>query len=193
MRTTFFLIFISILGSLLVLVTTSSQSYVQKASASSGSCPAGQVKDWAGICFNKSEAKACITCTPGSAAASTTEKPVSNTASEKPTESAGQKKCPEELSNLGLCSTDEKAKKISTEKARMIQNSVNDRCVAAGLCKKSVSNTASEKPTESVEKTKEPTTLSLTIPGEIQAGGPIITSTRERYGCLFVGKWYIDV
>jgi len=31
-------------------------------------CPAGQVKDWAGICWDKSVAKACITCAPGSAA-----------------------------------------------------------------------------------------------------------------------------
>jgi hypothetical protein len=35
----------------------------------SDQCPAGKVKDWAGICFNKSEAKACPTCAPGSAAA----------------------------------------------------------------------------------------------------------------------------
>jgi hypothetical protein len=32
-------------------------------------CPFGQIKDWAGICFKESEAKACPTCAPGSAAA----------------------------------------------------------------------------------------------------------------------------
>ena len=31
-------------------------------------CPAGQVRDWAGFCWDKSVAKACITCAPGSAA-----------------------------------------------------------------------------------------------------------------------------
>jgi hypothetical protein len=73
------MILISILAILLVVTTISSQSHVKKASASSESCPAGQVKDWAGICFNKSEAKACPTCAPGSAAPA--EKP---TAAEKP-------------------------------------------------------------------------------------------------------------
>ncbi|MGB6528140.1 MAG: hypothetical protein WBF33_08540 [Candidatus Nitrosopolaris sp.] len=85
---------VATLGLILTMVTTiSSQSYVKKASASSESCPAGQVKDWAGICFNKSEARVCITCAPGSAAAS--EKPTeaateksASTASEKPTEAA---------------------------------------------------------------------------------------------------------
>ena len=48
-------------------------------------CPAGKVRDWAGICFNKSEAKACLTCEPGSAAPA--EKPAS-TAGEKPEASA---------------------------------------------------------------------------------------------------------
>lgn len=32
-------------------------------------CPFGQIKDWAGICFKDSEAKACPTRAPGSAAA----------------------------------------------------------------------------------------------------------------------------
>ena len=54
--------------------TISSQPYVRKTSAQFtpmhgiGSCSAGKVRDWAGICFNKSEAKACLTCAPGSAA-----------------------------------------------------------------------------------------------------------------------------
>ena len=70
---------IGILAILLMVGTVSSQSYVKKASAlftpmhGIGSCPAGKVRDWAGICFNKSEAKACLTCEPGSAAAA--EKP----------------------------------------------------------------------------------------------------------------------
>ena len=63
------MILIGILAILLVVTTISSQSYVKKASASSESCPAGQLKDWLGICFNKSQAKACPTCAPGSAAA----------------------------------------------------------------------------------------------------------------------------
>jgi hypothetical protein len=77
---------IGILAILLVVTAISSQSYVKKASAlftpmhGIGSCPAGKVRDWAGICFNKSEAKACITCAPGSAAPA--EKPES-TAAEK--------------------------------------------------------------------------------------------------------------
>ncbi|MGC2574097.1 MAG: hypothetical protein WA364_21495 [Candidatus Nitrosopolaris sp.] len=40
-------------------------------------CPSGQIKDWAGICFKESEAKACPTCAPGSAAAA--EKPSTST------------------------------------------------------------------------------------------------------------------
>src|SRR5215472_1988341 len=62
---------IGILAILLMVGTISSQSYVKKASAlsfGSGPCPAGKVRDWTGICFNKSEAKACPTCAPGSAA-----------------------------------------------------------------------------------------------------------------------------
>jgi hypothetical protein len=61
-----------LLFAVLLLSVFSSVSYVKKASAS-GECPSGQIKDWAGICFNKSEAKACLTCAPGSAAAA--EKP----------------------------------------------------------------------------------------------------------------------
>src|SRR5215831_10018821 len=67
---------VATLGLILMMVATiPSQSYIKKASASSESCPAGQVKDWAGLCFNKSEAKACPSCAPGSAAAA--EKPKS--------------------------------------------------------------------------------------------------------------------
>jgi len=67
---------VATLGLILMMVATiPSQSYIKKASASSESCPAGQVKDWAGICFNKSEAKACPSCAPGSATAA--EKPKS--------------------------------------------------------------------------------------------------------------------
>lgn len=85
MRTTFKMILIGILA-ILVVVTISSQSYVKKTSAlfspmyGIGSCPAGKVRDWVGICFDKSLAKACLTCAPGSAAL--VEKP-SHTASEK--------------------------------------------------------------------------------------------------------------
>src|SRR5215472_9712341 len=81
---------IGILAILLMVGTISSQSYVKKASAfftpmhGIGSCPEGKVRDWAGICFNKSEAKACLTCEPGSAAAA--EKPTE--AAEKPETSA---------------------------------------------------------------------------------------------------------
>jgi hypothetical protein len=60
-----------LLLAVLLLSVFSSVSYVKKASAAE--CPSGQIKDWAGICFNKSEAKACPTCAPGSAAAA--EKP----------------------------------------------------------------------------------------------------------------------
>ena len=78
-RRTFRMILIGILAILLVVTAISSQSYVKKASAlfGSGPCPAGKVRNWAGICFNKSEAKACLTCAPGSAAPK-------STASEKP-------------------------------------------------------------------------------------------------------------
>ncbi|MGC2684155.1 MAG: hypothetical protein WA323_20020, partial [Candidatus Nitrosopolaris sp.] len=48
------------------------QSQVNKMKSESP-CPAGEVKDWAGLCFKESEAKACPTCVPGSAAAA--EKP----------------------------------------------------------------------------------------------------------------------
>ena len=84
---------IGILAILLMVGTISSQSYVKKASAfftpmhGVGSCPAGKVRDWAGICFNKSEAKACINCAPGSAAPA--EKPTE--AAEKPASTAGEK------------------------------------------------------------------------------------------------------
>ena len=63
MRTTFKMILIGILA-ILLAVTSSSQSYVkaseknftrEEASATNtagANCPAGEVKDWAGICFN---------------------------------------------------------------------------------------------------------------------------------------------
>jgi hypothetical protein len=60
-----------LLLAVLLLSVFTSVSYMKKASAAE--CPSGQIKDWAGICFNKSEAKACLTCAPGSAAAA--EKP----------------------------------------------------------------------------------------------------------------------
>jgi hypothetical protein len=50
-------------------------------SPASGQCSAGEVKDWAGICFNKSETKACPACAPGSAAAA--EKPNTSPPEEK--------------------------------------------------------------------------------------------------------------
>jgi len=63
---------IGVLAILLMVSTISSQSYVKKASAfltpmhGIGHCPEGKVRDYAGICFNKDEAKACFFCAPGS-------------------------------------------------------------------------------------------------------------------------------
>jgi len=51
-----------------LLLIVSPVTYVKKARAIDD-CPSGQIKDWAGICFKESEAKACPTCAPGSAAA----------------------------------------------------------------------------------------------------------------------------
>src|SRR5262249_54635872 len=56
-----------------------------------GSCPEGKVRDWAGICFNKNEAKACLTCAPGSAAPAEEPKTAqveANKEAEKPQASA---------------------------------------------------------------------------------------------------------
>jgi hypothetical protein len=77
----------------LLLLSVFSVTYVKKASAA-GECPSGQVKDWAGICFKESEAKACPTCAPGSAAAA--EKsgtPPEKSAAEKPVKSTGKPHC----------------------------------------------------------------------------------------------------
>lgn len=92
---------IGILAILLMVSTISSQSYVKKASAlftpmhGIGSCPAGKVRDWAGICFNKSEAKACLTCAPGSCAAPAenpkTVQVEANKEVEKPTAAGAEK------------------------------------------------------------------------------------------------------
>jgi hypothetical protein len=51
---------------------TAEKLEIKKPAAETGKCSAGKVKDWAGICFPESEAKACLTCTPGSAATTTT-------------------------------------------------------------------------------------------------------------------------
>jgi hypothetical protein len=93
---------VATLGLILTMVATiPSQIYVKKASAlftpmhGIGSCPAGKVRDWAGICFDKSVAKACITCAPGSAAPA--EKPEAlprvetNKEVEKPTVAEAEK------------------------------------------------------------------------------------------------------
>jgi len=49
---------------------------IKKPAAETGKCSAGKVKDWAGVCFPESEAKACPTCAPGSAT-TTSANPVS--------------------------------------------------------------------------------------------------------------------
>lgn len=54
---------------------TAEKLEIKKRAAETGKCSAGKVKDWAGVCFPESEAKACPTCAPGSAA--TSAKPMS--------------------------------------------------------------------------------------------------------------------
>jgi hypothetical protein len=72
------MILIGILA-ILVVVIMSSQSYLKasektftrgpSANTTAGTnCPAGEVKDYTGICSKESEAKACPSCNPGSAA-----------------------------------------------------------------------------------------------------------------------------
>ncbi|HEY6537347.1 MAG TPA: hypothetical protein VIY08_16360 [Candidatus Nitrosocosmicus sp.] len=130
LRTTFKMTLSGIIAILLVTTTISSQFYVQKTSAQftpmhgMGSCSAGKVRDWAGICFNKNEARACLTCAPGSA--TPTEKPEASAqvetkkGVEKPTTTEVEKTTTTN-DNTPKLTTAEKQPKISSDQRSQLE------------------------------------------------------------------------